>query len=94
MAPFLGESLGQTRQVIALHSTYLEEELGPKLGFRTDNVVGAQDEVVEPGNSERAHREILKRSRGGEFFRLPVAHRVDEQVARKVGELLRVECVS
>lgn len=90
LAPFVGERLRQTRQVIGLHSTFLGEELGPKLEFRTDNVIGAQDDIVDPENSERAHGEILKRSRGGEFFKLPVAHRIDEQVARKVGELLRL----
>ena len=90
IAPFLGQRMKQTAQVIALHSTYLHEELGSRLDFRADNVVGEQDEIVEPDNSERSFWEISKRSKGGDFFKLPVGHRIDDQVARKVGELVRL----
>jgi predicted esterase len=90
LAPFLGEKLGQTRQVICLHSTYLEEELGAELRFRTDNIVGADDDIVDPKNSERCHQRVLKRSYGGEFSKFAVGHRVDDQVLRKTGELLRL----
>lgn len=90
LAPFVGQKLGQTLQVIGICSTYLSDELGGSLDFRADNIVGAQDDVVEPDNSERCFREVVKRARGGEVYRLPVGHRIDGQVAAKAGELLRL----
>jgi predicted esterase len=90
LAPILGEKLPQTKQVIGLHSEFLCDELGPRLAFRTDNIVGAEDEIVPPDPCERSFRVIAGRSLGGEFFKLPVAHRIDEQVARKVSELVRL----
>lgn len=90
LAPFLGQKLRQTAQVIGVCSTFLYEEIEGALPFRVDNVVGAQDEIVDPVNSEKSHRELVRRSKGGEFFSLPVGHRIDEQVARKIGDLLRV----
>jgi len=90
LAPFVGERLARTRQVIGLHSTYLHEELAPALGFRADNIVGALDTVVDPESSRRSHAQILKRSRGGAFFSLEgVGHRIDEAVVRKTAELLQ-----
>jgi predicted esterase len=93
LAPFVGERLPNAKHVISLHSTYLYEELGEKLNFRADNVVGAKDEIIDSENSARSHAEIVKRSKSGAFFRLPdVAHRIDGEVARKVGELVQREC--
>jgi predicted esterase len=90
LAPFLGQRLSQTKHVIALHSTYLYEELGPRLEFRADNVVGADDAIVDPAGSERSFSEIFPRALSGEFYRVPGGvHRIDEQVRAKVGELIR-----
>ena len=93
LAPFVGERLSQTRQVISLHSTYLYQELSKRLNFRADNLVGGDDEIIDPANSERSHREILKRSRGGVFVRLGgVGHRIEEQGIARVSELVRLGC--
>ncbi len=91
IAPFVGQRMAQTRQVIALHSTYLHEELGQRLEFRADNIVGAEDKIVDPTGSERSFGEIFPRALAGEFHRLPGGHRIDEHVQRKVAELIRKE---
>jgi predicted esterase len=92
LAPFLGQRLANTKHVISLHSTYLHEELGVRLDFRADNVVGSEDEIIDSENSARSHAEIVKRSKSGAFFRIAgVGHRIDSEVASKVGELVQRE---
>src|SRR6185437_10372783 len=90
LAPFLAERVPQARQVIGIHSTYLYEELGSTLSFRTDNIVGERDPIVEPEISRRSHAEVVRRSKGGEFICLPgIGHELGADAVRRTAELLQ-----
>jgi predicted esterase len=79
LAPFLGQRLNHTRQVIGVGCQFLDEELSDKISFRMDGVHGADDSIVDPEKARVSHAKLVSRGIVGKFRLLQGAqHRIGD----------------
>ena len=85
LAPFLGQSLPNTQQVIALAAEYLPKLNDQQVKFRCDSIFGSNDEFVNPNHIAENFKALkLKQKTSGEIS----GHQIDENYLSRLKLLL------
>jgi predicted esterase len=96
LAPFLGQSLTQTRHVIGIGCEFLAEELKAGIPFRIDAMHGGKDDVVSASRAQSSHTKLLGRvaaqvSIKGEFRLFPeTGHEISQEIQASVKSLTSI----
>jgi predicted esterase len=89
LAPFVGQKLKMTKQVIGINCRFREDMLEPKLTFRLDAISGLEDQVVDPQNALQSFESLQKKGVKGRFIGLKNhGHEVSELCLKSLKELI------
>lgn len=89
LAPFAGQRLARTRQVVGLCSEFLESELEGEIRFRMDSVLGDEDDIVDGAKARASHARLMQRGVKGEVVSLRGSgHRVVPETLEALKRLL------
>jgi len=90
LAPFLGERLPQTKQVIGVNCRFRSEALNGPLPFKLDAIHGKKDVLVDPERAVKCHEELITQGCRGEFHLLEESgHGISAEVRSTLTTLLQ-----
>ncbi len=90
LAPFLGERLPQTKQVIGVNCRFRSEALSCPLPFPLDAIHGEKDVLVDPQRASKCHQQLLSQGCRGEFHLLENSgHGISADVRSTLTSLLK-----
>jgi len=90
IAPFLGQKLKNTKQVIGVACEFYTHEMQGTFPFPIDAIHGDLDAVVKHSAGKQSHERLSELGISGEFHTIfGIGHSMDEQVKTKICELIQ-----
>ena len=90
LAPFVGQKLKNTKQVVGINCRFRYDMLGPTLNYKLDAIHGQKDELVDPVKAQESFNVLRNRGIKGEFYMVeeeghPISPPIKKVLAKLIG---------